>query len=263
MAILPIIHYPDPRLHKVAAPVSAVDEMREVLTNLIFNAVDALPTGGAITLRTRTEGATVILQISDTGTGMSEGVQRRCLEPFFTTKGSRGTGLGLAMVFGIIHRHGGAIGIASEVGKGTTFTLRLPATAVEGASNPAAVAAVPRPLHILVVDDQPILCHLVCEYLKDDLHTVEIATSGRDALAAFRAGAFDLVITDHVMARMNGHQLAAAIKELRPDVPLILLTGYAEHSAAESPRPAAVDLVLAKPLSRTALRHALARVMAL
>ena len=89
------------------------------------------------------------------------------------------------------------------------------------------------------------------------------ATSGRDALAAFRAAEFDLVITDHVMARMNGHQLAAAIKELRPDVPLILLTGYAEHSAAESPRPAAVDLVLAKPLSRTALRHALARVMAL
>ena len=127
-------------------------ELREVFTNMIFNAVDAMPEGGGITLCTRAEGGTVVLQISDTGTGMSEGVQRRCLEPFFTTKGSRGTGLGLAMVFGIIHRHGGVIDIASEVGKGTTFTLRLPATAVEGASNPAAVAAVPRPLHILVAN---------------------------------------------------------------------------------------------------------------
>ena len=237
-------------------------ELREVLTNLIFNAVDALPQGGAITLRTRAEAGTVAVEISDTGTGMSEEVRCRCLEPFFTTKGQRGTGLGLAMVFGIIQRHGGAIDIASEPGKGTTFTLRLPSAAVESAANPAALAMVNRSLHILVVDDQPILCQLVCEYLQDDLHTVEIATSGSEALAAFRAAEFDLVITDHVMAGMNGRQLATAIKALERRVPLILLTGYADHTAAESARPEAVDLVLAKPLSRHALRRALAQLTA-
>ena len=237
-------------------------ELREVLTNLIFNAVDALPEGGAIALRTRAEGGSVVLQIADTGTGMSEDVRRRCLEPFFTTKGRRGTGLGLAMVFGIIHRHGGAIDIGSELGKGTTFTVRLPATHAESETSPPEETAPARPLHILVVDDQPILCQLVCEYLQDDLHTVEIAISGSQALEAFRAAEFDLVITDHVMAEMNGHQLATAIKALNPGVPLILLTGYADHTAAESECPEAVDLVLAKPLSRTALRRALAQVMA-
>ena len=108
----------------------------EALTNLIFNAVDALPQGGAITLCTRAEADAVVLTISDNGTGMSEEVRQRCLEPFFTTKGESGTGLGLSMVFGIIHRHGGTIDIASEVGKGTTFTLRLPLSPDEMARGP-------------------------------------------------------------------------------------------------------------------------------
>lgn len=166
------------------------------------------------------------------------------------------------MVFGIIHRHGGTIEIASELGKGTSFTLRLPVSAVECTAESAAVAPV-QPLHVLVVDDLPILCQLVCEYLQDDLHTVEIAASGSEALELFRGGEFDLVITDHIMAGMNGHQLAVAIKALKPGVPIILLTAYADHTEAENKCPEAVDLVLAKPLSRSALRHALAHVTAL
>ena len=111
---------------KIPCVAGDAAELREALTNLIFNAVDALPQGGAITLCTRAEADAVVLTISDNGTGMSEEVRQRCLEPFFTTKGESGTGLGLSMVFGIIRRHGGTIDIASEMGKGTTFTLRLP-----------------------------------------------------------------------------------------------------------------------------------------
>jgi signal transduction histidine kinase len=237
-------------------------ELREVLTNLIFNAVDALPQGGTITLGTRREGEAVAFEISDTGIGMSEEVRQHCLEPFFTTKGKRGTGFGLSMVFGIIQRHGGTIEIESELGKGTTFVLRLPSAHAKSVTGPDASPWLNSPLRVLVVDDQPIFCQLVCEHLQDDLHTVETALSGSDALEKFRAGPFDLVITDHVMAEMSGEQLAGTIKELNPQVPVILLTGYAGDSTAGKQYSEAIDLVLQKPLSRTALRHAFAKVMA-
>jgi signal transduction histidine kinase len=103
--------------------------LRDAITNLIFNAVDAMPKGGTLTLRTRTKGETVLLEISDTGIGMTDEVRQSCFEPFFTTKGQHGTGLGLAMVFGIAQHHSGTIDIASKPGKGTMFTLRLPAVA--------------------------------------------------------------------------------------------------------------------------------------
>jgi signal transduction histidine kinase len=236
-------------------------ELREVLTNLIFNAVDALPEGGAISLHTGMEGDTVVLKIRDTGTGMSEEVRRRCLEPFFTTKGQQGTGLGLSMVFGIVHRHAGTIDIESEPGQGTTFTLRLPAACAEGVTGPDASPALQEPLRILVVDDQPVLCQLVCEHLQDDFHTVESALDGDEALEKFRAAKFDLVITDHVMAEMTGEKLATAVKEIDPAVRVILLTGYGGNSGGEKDSPA-IDLVVGKPLSRAALRQALATVMA-
>jgi signal transduction histidine kinase len=237
-------------------------QLREVLTNLIFNAVDALPQGGKITLGTHLDGDTVALTIGDTGTGMSEVVRRRCLEPFFTTKGKRGTGLGLSMVFGIIHRHEGTIDVESELGSGTRFVLRLPATNQESGMRADSLAWEGGSLRVLVVDDQAILSLLVCEYLQDDLHTVETALSGSDALAKFRSTHFDLVITDFVMAEMNGAELAVAIKQLKPQVPVILLSGYQGDSMAGKQSSAAIDLVLGKPLSRAVLRHAIAQVMA-
>ena len=257
------------RTIKIATELGAIPwiegdaaELREALTNLIFNAVDALPHGGAITLGTQREGEAVVLKISDTGTGMSEEVRRRCLEPFFTTKGQRGTGLGLSMVFGIIQRHSGTIAIESKPGRGTTFALRLPLPRIpaEGATPPDAMPALQRPLRVLVVDDQPILCQIVCQHLQEDLHTVETALNASEALKKFRAAPFDLVITDHVMAEMTGEQLAVAIKKLNPHTPVILLTGYAGESTAEKPPSEAIDLVLGKPLSRAALRQAFAKV---
>jgi signal transduction histidine kinase len=247
---------------EIPCVVGDAAELREVLTNLIFNAVDALPEGGAITLRTRTEGKAVVLEIGDTGIGMSEEVRQRCLEPFFTTKGKRGTGLGLSMVFGIIQRHRGTIAIKSEPGKGTTFTLSLPAAEAECVATPNLSSSSHGPLRVLIVDDQPILCQLVCQHLQDDFHTVETAHSGSEALEKLRAASFDLVITDHVMAGMTGEQLAITMKLLHPKIPVILLTAYAGDSATGKEYSEAIDLVLAKPLSRAALRQALAKVMA-
>jgi CheY-like chemotaxis protein len=237
-------------------------ELRAVLINLIFNAVDALPEGGAIHIRTAIEGDAVVLKISDSGVGMSEEVRKRCLEPFFSTKGKAGTGLGLSMVFGIIERHAGSIAIESALGKGTTFALRLPLTAPEDLVMPETLPSSNGPLSILVVDDQPILSELLARCLQDDLHTVETAISGSDALEKFRAADFDLVITDHVMAEMTGERLAIAIKELNPKVPVILLTGYAGDPTDEKQHPEVIDLVLRKPLSRASLRRALSKVIA-
>ena len=166
------------------------------------------------------------------------------------------------MVFGIIQRHGGSVEIESEPGAGTTFSIRLPAALNGSVTGPKADASLGDPLRILVVDDEPILCQLVCQHLQDDCHIVETAFSGSEAQVKFDAGTFDLVITDHVMAEMTGEQLAINIKASHPEIPVILLTGYGGDSSGGKQYAAAIDLVLAKPLSRGALRHALVKVMA-
>jgi CheY-like chemotaxis protein len=236
-------------------------ELREVLTNLIFNAVDAMPEGGAITLRTRPDGERVVLEVSDTGTGMTEEVRQRCLEPFFSTKGDRGTGLGLAMVFGTVQRHEGAIDIETEPGRGTTFIIRLPVMHERGGGEGLRhTEGMSRPLHVLVVDDDPTMRELVIAYLANDGHTVDTATSGREGLEKFRVGHYDLVMTDRAMPEMGGDQMAAAVKRLAPHKPVIMLTGFGDMMKAADEQPAGVDVVLSKPVTRSKLREALAQV---
>jgi signal transduction histidine kinase len=231
-------------------------ELREALTNLIFNAVDAMTYGGLITVQTRPHSSGVCVEVSDTGVGMTEEVRRHCLEPFFSTKGERGTGMGLAMVYGIVERHNGTMDIRSVPGIGTTFTFTLPAHSGDPeaaeASEPASMA---RPLNILVADDQPVLCEIVDEYLRRDCHSVETAVDGADAFRRFKAGDFDLVITDQAMPEMTGEQLATAIKGMSPATPVILLTGFGESRNGAEPHPS-IDYVLSKPVSSIALRHA-------
>src|SRR5262249_54103555 len=142
------------------------------------------------------------------GTGMTEEVRRRCLEPFFTTKGDGGSGLGLAMVYGILERHDGTVAIESAPGRGTTFVFTFPGdTSGVVSEEPAPVQSTP-PLRVLVVDDQPVQCELVSHALQRDWHTVDVASNGREALALFENREYDLVITDKVMPEMNGDQLA-------------------------------------------------------
>ena len=236
-------------------------ELREMLTNLIFNAVDALPQGGEITLRTHAQGSEVALEVADTGTGMDEETRRRCLEPFFTTKGQKGTGLGLAMVYGTMQRHGGRIDLQSSPGQGTVFTLVMPCQPPAAVDAPADAAGpeVQQPWRVLVVDDQPVFVNILRHYLAHDLHTVETALDGREALAKFRARKFDLVITDRAMPHMPGEELAAALKRIAPQTRVILLTGYSgEEARAPSP---AVDVVVLKPVTHAALRAIIGRTM--
>jgi CheY-like chemotaxis protein len=236
-------------------------ELREVMTNLVFNAVDAMPGGGTITVRTTCDAEGVVLSVSDTGTGMTEAELARCLEPFFTTKGDRGTGLGLAVVYGIVQRHEGTIDIASKKGIGTTFSIRLPVTVARQAASPQAPKRVEKMLRILVVDDQEIICELIAEYLKGDGHHAVTAVESGEALELFSREGFDLVITDHSMPGMNGLQLAAAMKERVPETKVILLTGFGDEMIGRGEHPGDIDLVIGKPVSAADLRQGIFRAM--
>jgi signal transduction histidine kinase/ActR/RegA family two-component response regulator len=248
----------------------AEGEMRDALTNLIFNAVDAMPEGGTLTLRTRRvepsgpqQPPRVFIEIGDTGVGMDEATQRRCLEPFFTTKGERGSGLGLAMVYGMITRHSAELQLDSTPGRGSTFRLIFNAAgalAVEAAS--AAPSIEPQPLRILLVDDDPLLIASLQEVLLGDGHDVTAANGGQagiDAFIAARATAepFAIVVTDLGMPYVDGRRVAAAVKAACATTPVILLTGWGQRLVSEGDIPPHVDRVLNKPPRLMDLRAAL------
>ncbi|HST31770.1 MAG TPA: response regulator, partial [Chthoniobacterales bacterium] len=237
-------------------------ELREVLTNLIFNAVDAMPGGGWLRFYTQQSGNQILLDISDTGIGMTEETVGKCLEPFFTTKGERGSGLGLTTSYGIIRRHGGNIEISSKVGQGTTFTISLPAFDEQHEAVPVRPQAqTMQSLHILVVDDHPTIREIVSSYLAQDQHIVATAANAKEALEKFQRDRFDLVITDQAMPEANGQELAASIKTLEPAEPVILLTGFADLVKQDDDRARDVDLVLSKPARLGDLRKAIFQVM--
>jgi signal transduction histidine kinase len=250
-------------LHEAPRVEGNVSELRDVLMNLIFNAVDAMPQGGTLRIATELDGTrdTVLVTVEDTGTGMTPEVRRRCLEPFVTTKGERGTGLGLAMTYGVIKRHRGTIDVESQPGEGTTFRIRLPAGADRPvAPRPARVEAVLRPLRVLVVEDEPVPRQVVVEYLTGDGHIVETAMNGHQGLQRFQTGGFDVVITDRAMPQMNG-QLAAAIEQMAPHKPaVIMLSGFGDEAGPAGELPPGVDFVLAKPVPIERLREALRRL---
>ena len=253
----------------------ADNEIRDALTNLIFNAVDALPNGGVIGVRTGVQSAAapdgaavrqVRVEVSDTGIGMDEETRRRCLEPFFTTKGERGTGLGLAMVYGMAQRHGCTLEIDSEPGKGTTMRLVFPAAAASsssGARAPALQAAV-RSLRILVVDDDAVLNESLRSTLQEEGHQVIGAAGGQAGIDAFRGALqtpepFDIVITDLGMPYVDGYQVAAAARAAAPHTPIIMLTGWGKGLPEDSRTPQ-VDRLLSKPPRLQELRSALAEL---
>ncbi|HEX3970835.1 MAG TPA: ATP-binding protein [Stellaceae bacterium] len=250
-------------------------EVREALTNLIFNAVDAMPQGGQLTVRTgmaSPHGDTrrAKIEVIDTGIGMDDDTRRRCLEPFFTTKGERGTGLGLAMVYGAVQRLDGDLEIDSELGKGTTFRLIFPVAEQLTIMAPTMVSpdSVP-PLNILIIDDDPVILDSMRLVLELDGHTVTAANDGRAGVETFKtaheAGSgFSVVITDLGMPYMDGHEVARAIKTMSAHTPVILLTGWGRRmSGSESDLPANVDRTLDKPPKLPELREALANTLAM
>jgi len=237
--------------------------LREMFTNLIFNAVDALSAGGTMRFATSRDGDSVVCEISDNGHGMAEEIRKHCFEPFFSTKGKGGTGLGLSVVYGIIRRHEGTIEVKSEPQKGAVFTIRLPqrthlARDQQGAE-PSRAQRLERSLSVLIVDDEPLVRQVVTDYLQGDGHRVESSSNGNDALEKFKKGHFDLVVTDRAMPEMNGDLFAEKIKEISPSTPVIMLTGFGELMKAKGEKPAAVDTILSKPATLNAFREAIAK----
>ncbi len=237
--------------------------LREVLTNLIFNAVDAMPEGGRITISTSIDGDNAVIRVRDTGTGMSESVRQRCLEPFFSTKGELGTGLGLSMVYGIVERHRGKLDIQSALGQGTTFIIRFPLAETTSTTDSSTTpGSKPKStFEVLVVDDEPSVLEVVSSYFRHDGHVVATAATGREALEKFRRNHFDLVVLDRVMPEMSGDQTARFIKQLNGKVPVIMLTGFGALIDVTGSQPQPVDVVLSKPVTIDALRQTVGRLL--
>ncbi|MEJ0041768.1 MAG: ATP-binding protein [Rhizomicrobium sp.] len=262
-------------LHTALAPglppcAGIASEIREALVNLIFNAVDAMPEGGSITIATRSLGgdgpARIVLEVSDSGVGMDEATRAKCLEPFFTTKGERGTGLGLAMVYGMVQRHGGRLEIESTPGVGSTFRLVFAAAdrRLPDRREDAAGTRPSRSLRILLVDDDEFILESMQLVLELEGHEVETANGGSEGVeAASRAVArgtpFDVVITDLGMPEMNGHRVAAAIKAERPETRIVLLTGWGQRMSESEDVAQSIDFVLGKPPQSDELNAVLAK----
>jgi CheY-like chemotaxis protein len=233
-------------------------ELREVLTNLILNAVDALPAGGRVFIRSWSQPGRAVVSICDSGVGMSPEVRDRAFEPFFTTKGVQRLGLGLAVAYGLVTGHGGQISLDSDEGRGTTVTLWLPtAGAIQAVSAVAADGAEPQG-RILVVDDEADVREMLADMLMSRGHRVTLASGGREALQRLERGDYDLVITDLGMPELNGWEVARAIKVMRPSMPVLLLTGWADALDADARR---VDAVIKKPFDVTKLAAAVSAAL--
>jgi len=263
-ATITIIRKLDPVMSIAGRPA----ELREVLTNMIINAVDALPKGGSITVSTyndHNDGAdsgSVIIEVADTGTGMPPDVLERIFDPFFTTKGEQGTGLGLAVSMGIVQSHGGRIEVESAAGQGTRFIIRLPVRVAEQAGKRKAARPAPiTPGHILFVENEAMIRDATVRLLTRWGHTVSQASGGVEALQMFLPDLYDVVISDLGMPDMNGWELLAQIKQRDQRLPTILITGWGRQVSDEEARVRGVDYMIEKPFDQDDLREVLAEAM--
>ena len=240
-------------------------ELREALLNLVLNAVDAMPAGGTLTIAGQAvpgAPAWVDVTVSDTGIGMSEEVRQRAIDPFFTTKGVQGTGLGLSVVYATVIRYGGRMDIASAPGQGTTVTLRLPAAPAEARPTARLPAWGPvSPRRVLVVDDDATVRSPLASLLRAAGHTVLEADGGSAALALLGTQSVDCLVTDLGMPDMTGWALARDAKRLMPTLPVLLLTGWGSHVGAEEPdADRLADRLLGKPVRIEDLLAAIAEL---
>jgi len=238
------------------------DDMRDMISNLIVNSVEAMPDGGTINISTDADGSLVTLEIRDTGKGMPDEVLGHCLEPFYSTKGRTGTGMGLTIAAATVKRHYGSFKVESKEDIGTRVIISLPGwIKPPKETDPAPAApAKKRRLSVLVVDDEPKSLNTVAKILAVRGHKVDAAGSGEAAVEKIEPGKFDAAMIDRAMSGMSGDQLASIIKDISPDTYVIMLTGFGDIMLEEDETPNGVDMVMAKPPTITALDQALARV---
>jgi CheY-like chemotaxis protein/anti-sigma regulatory factor (Ser/Thr protein kinase) len=247
-------------LNEVASVDGNSAELGEALVNIIFNAMDAMPDGGKITIKTEQENSWVVLSVTDTGVGIPEEIKGKLFEPFFTTRAPTGSGLGLSVTYGIVTRHGGMIDVESTPGKGATFYIRLPvAISVRESARPERKPPIIKSATILLVDDDPNVSEVLELMLEQLGHRVTGVTSGQEAVSAFDQDDYDLVITDLGMPDISGREVAKAVKDIRPGTPVILITGWGvQLNLEELP---GIDGVIAKPFSKEALSVQVAKLL--
>jgi signal transduction histidine kinase len=235
--------------------------LREVVMNLLFNAIDALPKGGTIRIATWSADAWVFCSVADDGVGMDDAVRRQALEPFFTTKGPSGTGLGLSVANSIVQRHRGELSLRPNEPQGTVVTLRLPQASAGPAAPPPAPTPEGPPMRVLVIDDEPLVREALADSLIEDGHAVIQVASGAEGLARLAEGAdVDVVLTDLGMPEMTGWDVARAVRTRHPGLPIGLITGWAVALQISDEERRGVDFLLAKPYTTEALRAAFAGI---
>jgi len=241
-------------LGEISTILGNPSELREVLTNMIFNAVDAMPRGGKITISTRPQSDDwVELRVSDTGTGMTEEVKKRIFDPFFTTKGVTSSGLGMSVSYGIIKRHGGEVLVESEPGKGTTFIIHLPkgygGEVTELEKQVLKSGDKKRSARILVIDDEDPVRDILSRMLRAKGHEVAVASDGEEGIEQFKKEEFDLVFTDLGMPGISGWEVGKTLKQLNPKIPVAMITGWGMELNREKMRENGIDLIVSKPFN--------------
>jgi PAS domain S-box-containing protein len=237
-------------------------ELREVITNMIFNAIEAMHEGGKVEIRTFKKRRDIFIQISDTGVGIAEEAKKRIFEPFFTTKPFTNTGLGLSMSYGIVKRFGGEIEVESKVGQGTIFTIILPIGEDEKEE-----AVDPQPIkkgikaHILVIDDDEFVRSVLSRTLAQANHQVTAAENGEKGVQLFKEGKFDIVLTDLGMPGVSGWEVCRMIKEVSPRTPVGMITGWGDERNRSKMEEYGLDFFISKPFDFAQILNVVAETM--
>ncbi len=238
-------------------------ELSNAITNMLFNATDAMPDGGVISIKTRSENKKALLQIKDTGIGMTKEIQEKIFDPFFTTKGVNGVGLGMSEVFGVIQRHNGEIDVKSMEGRGTQFTLSFPLSKEKPLVIQRERKAGFKPIKILTIDDESYVLDVLSSLLQRFGHTVSSHLSAIDAIKDYSENEYDLVITDLGMPEMSGKEVASKIKSMQKGVPIILLSGWAMSAEDDDSIKSVVDVVVSKPFTLEEIEDAVYQSIAI
>ena len=241
------------KIKKDLSPLPSIagsaSELREVFTNLINNALDAMPQGGEIKIRTFKENSCIGIKVEDSGVGISKTITDRIFDPFFTTKGPQSTGLGMSVSYGIITRHKGTISVDSQGGRGTAFTIKIPVNKVVEIKEDGLqkLQRKGKKGNILIVEDEENIRILLSEILTSDGHLVSVASNGKKGVEIFRKGSFDLVLTDLGMPGMSGWEVASSVKKLAPEVIVAIVTGWDIQLGRDELKQNGVDMVINKP----------------
>ena len=235
--------------NKNLAPVAGnPSELREVFVNMILNSLDAMPEGGTLTISSQSNENHILASVTDTGIGMSEEVKRKVFDPFFTTKGPKGNGLGMSLAYGIIVRHNGEILIESQEGKGATFTVKLLKRKFDMSKRiKEKISEENQPENILIIDDEPAIRELLCDLLRSKGHQAMAVDNSLKGIELFKKGEFGIVFTDLSMPEMSGWEVAERLKSLKPEVVVVMVTGWGTQVDSKKLKAHSVDLLMAKP----------------